>query len=356
MSNIIELFKSTANCFSMNEAQEGEKDQNGWISLIALGIIVALGAASYFSRRENRASSSSALVPCVGAAVSDVTKITFRELVRELETLDNDALHGILELLPEETLSAFARVSPHLEYMGNDPILWRGSALKDRFPLLKNIFDKEAWGRIVNLNTLDGVSFEGEEEFSLRSAVDALRDIHHLKVEGDAGYTIITMPRGMTINKLKALIARFVAEGKFPGNARQRNPGFTFFWNHISEVYGNIFVDKPYTFVISNFVQEGSRGKSYNVQRASVTAAGGCELPQVLEAMTLLFLTYVASGERQESLYGDAPRTFTRCLERINNNVLAIGVFTSAGLIVYDCFAIDSFGGAGGAGGARKFF
>ena len=342
MSNsIMRLFEIAESCSLMNATQEDGEDQNSWISPIALGVIGSLGAVSYFNRRENRASSSSALV--------------LREPTL-FETLDNDALHGILELLPEETLSAFARVSTPLEYMGNHPILWRGSALKDRFPLLKNIFDKEAWGRIVNLNTLDGVSFEGEEEFSLRSAVDALRDIHHLKVEGDAGYTIITMPRGMTINKLKALIARFVAEGKFPGNARQRNPGFTFFWNHISEVYGNIFVDKPYTFVISNFVQEGSRGKSYNVQRASVTAAGGCELPQVLEAMTLLFLTYVASGERQERLYGDAPRTFTRCLERINNNVLAIGVFTSAGLIVYDCFAIDSFGGAGGAGGARKFF
>ncbi len=341
MSNsIMRLFEIAESCSLMNATQEDGEDQNSWISPIALGVIGSLGAVSYFNRRENRASSSSALV--------------LREPTL-FETLDNDALHGILELLPEETLSAFARVSTPLEYMGNHPILWRGSALKDRFPLLKNIFDKEAWGRIVNLNTLDGVSFEGEEEFSLRSAVDALRDIHHLKVEGDAGYTIITMPQGMTINKLKVLIARFVAEGKFSGNAEQSDPGFTLFVNRISEVYGNVSVDKPYTFAISNSVQAGSRFRSYTVQRDSVRAEG-CELPQVLEAMTLLFLTYVASGERQERLYGVPAWTFIlfmRCLERIDNNYsLVIGGFSSAGLIVCNDIDCDFIG----AGGARKFF
>ena len=230
--------------------------------------------------------------------------------------------------------------------------LWRESNLKERFPLLKNIFNEYSWPQEITANLTD-VSFEGFS-YNPKSAVAALRDIHRLQVEGNAGYTIITMPKGITINKVMACIAKLAAQGKFPTKAGQVHPGFRDFWGRISTDLGEIATLQSYAFAISNSVFQGSRNRSYAAQRSSVRAEG-CELPQVIEVITLLFLTYIASGERQERLYGAAPSwEFTRCLELINGyDPLVVGGFAPSGLCGYNsCFDDDG----DGAGVARKFF
>ena len=233
---------------------------------------------------------------------------------------------------------------------GKNP-LWRESNLKERFPLLKNIFNECSWPGEIKVNLAD-VSFEGFS-YNPKSAVAALRDIHRLEVEDDAGYTIITMPKGITLNKVMACIATLAAEGKFPTEEIQKHPGFRWFWDRVSTDLGSIAVSQPYTFAISNSVLEESRDKTYDAQRSSVMA-GGCELPQVIEAITFLFLTYVASGERQERLCNTKTQhTYMRCLERIKDAApLFVGGFAPSGLGVSNCFDIDY----DGAGGVRKFF
>ncbi len=51
------------------------------------------------------------------------------------------------------------------------------------------------------------LSRRSKSRVSGRLQYTALQAIHHLKVEGDAGYTIITMPRGMTIDFLHNLFS-----------------------------------------------------------------------------------------------------------------------------------------------------
>ena len=289
--------------------------------------------------------SSLALGPYAGAAQSGPPEF---DLLDPFKALPDELMLNIFKHFTGKELAKIAHTSKQFASLVKDYDLWKASELKCRCPLLKTIFDKEAWGQIINLEALDGMSFEGAGPFNPVSAFKALKDIHRLQVEGDAGYTIITMPQGMTINKLKSIIARLAAEGKFQAAEGQKDPGFRYFWNRISEELGDMPVNESYTFVISNSVLSESRYKSYGVQRDRVMAAG-CELPQLLEAMTLLFLTYMASGVR---LCGEVPWTFMRCLERIGSTPLAIGAFSSAGLIVHDTFD----GPSDGAGGVRKFF
>ena len=332
MSNsIMKLFEIAESCSLMNATQEDGEDQNSWISPIALGVIGALGAVYYFSNR-------------TGVTEIDAQKPN----ASPFDALPDELMLNIFKHFTGKELAKIAPTSKKFELLVKDYDLWKASELKCRFPLLKNIFDKEAWGRIVNLNTLDGVSFEGAGPFNPVSAFKALKDIHRLKVEGDAGYTIITMPQGMTINKLKSIIARLAAEGKFPGNAQQRDPGFDYFDNRISKELGDMPVNESYTFVISNSVLSECRNIPYLIQRYRVIGAG-CELPQLLEAMTLIFLTYMASGVL---LCGEAPLTYMDCLERIDDSSTAIGGSSYAGLCVYRLFG----DGCLGAGGARKFF
>ena len=60
-------------------------------------------------------------------------------------------------------------------------------------------------------------------------------------------------------------------------------------------------------------------------------------LPGVLPAATLAFLTYMSSPEGQPPtrLYGNEPWTYTRCSEQIDGYNLVVGGFAPAGPLAY---------------------
>ncbi len=272
------------------------------------------------------------------------------ETVAKTDVLPDEIMFKIFDCLTEKQLSQVALVNKRFQVLSEDWRFWEVSKLPYRFPWIKNVFIRTIWNDLRISSNDFGLSFEVtnpvDAKASALSAKAAVKDIYRLKVEGDVGYTIITMPRDFTIDKLKTIIADFVKNNKFPSAFEQETPGFRYFWDKVSPRIGGVAVAESYTFAISNSILTASRYTSYEVQKTLVNDVNGCELPQGLEAMTLLFLTYVASGEKQERL---CSQTCMGCLEQINNYSLVVGGFALDGLEVY------GGGCSEGAGVVRKF-
>jgi hypothetical protein len=153
-----------------------------------------------------------------------------------------------------------------------------------------------------------------------RKAISVLkRCLSSLPIEGNAGLTLLAIPKGLTFNKLIML-----AISPKEGNINE----FRYIWS--SNEIGDIPVDKTYWIVITNNVFNGSRNLSVDDQKALVNKIG-CEMPQVLEATVLLVVTFMGSGKR---LYNDDPRTYTRCTEQVCGYKLVVGGFSPDGVSV----------------------
>ena len=81
------------------------------------------------------------------------------------------------------------------------------------------------------------------------------------EIEGDAGITVLTIPKGLTFNTLV----------KLAGSPKVGNtPKFRYIWDRISSEIGDIPVDKTYRIVITNNVFKKSRNLSVSDQKALV--------------------------------------------------------------------------------------
>lgn len=248
----------------------------------------------------------------------------------------------IFSYLSGNELGRSCRVSKQWHTLASMPILWNALDLRKLSPSLK-VFDELDWTTHIDLSSLN-LSIADAPPSDKRKEIPVLkRLLSSLSIEGNSGVTLLTIPKGLTLNKLVKL-----ARSPKLGNATNFKP----IWNRITEELGDIPVDKTYRIVITNNVFEASRNLSVNA-RKNLVHKSGCEMPSILEASTLLVVTYMSSQQR---LYNDNPRTYTLCLGQVDGYPLIVGGFAPAGLVVdYD----DDFSCAGvnlGVGGAlRKF-
>ena len=163
-----------------------------------------------------------------------------------------------------------------------------------------------------------------------------------MHVEGGLGVTLLTMPKGLTFNKLIQF-------------ARDENVPIAYVWPSIFEILGNRGVTATQIAVITNSIFQGSRNSSVTAQQALVKGMG-CEMPDMLTVATLAIATYKNSpvGVPPTRLYpdGDPNWTFTRCKETIEGWHLVVGGFAPSGLRVADDDDDNDFFGVGGQ---RKF-
>ena len=217
--------------------------------------------------------------------------------------------------------------------------------LKKMFPKLE-VIDEAVWETHVDLTAL-GMSVKDASPIDANT-ISVLKALFaSLQVEGDAGITLLTMPRGLTLNKLVKLAA-------FP---KQGNEAKFRYIEEALKAFGNAPVDKTYRVAITNSVLKGSRRLPVDKQHELVKGMG-CEMPGVLPAATLAILTYMSSrGASPIRLFSDKPCTYTWCAEKIGGRNLSVGGFNQAGLLVSDgrgdTFLTDQ--GIYGVGGMRKF-
>jgi hypothetical protein len=119
-----------------------------------------------------------------------------------------------------------------------------------------------------------------------------------------------------------------------------RKAKFEIYGNEVRRELGAQSPRNPYWVLMTRDVLPGSRGKTYGAQKALVAAHASrlnlpYEMPDALSAATAILLHHARTGER---LYTDAPWTYTRCQEKVDNNrypvPVVVGGFSSGGLYV----------------------
>jgi hypothetical protein len=140
-----------------------------------------------------------------------------------------------------------------------------------------------------------------------------------------------------------------------------RSTKYRFYDSDIQAVLGTRSPGGSYWILMTRDVIEGSRSKRYAIQKALIAAHARetglpYVLPSALEAATAILSHYVRSGER---LYTDAPWTYTRCQELINNEYpVIVGGFSLGGLAInyfYYCYDGSRDSDTRGVASLRKF-
>ncbi len=190
--------------------------------------------------------------------------------------------------------------------------------LRARFPSL-TIIDKEDWENNVDLKALN-MSVSDLLPLNRDKIIPILEDFSSLPIENDAGITVLTLPKNLTLNKLMK-IAVSPKKGKV---AKLEHV-----WEKILQEIGDIPVDKSYRVVISNNILKGTRGlDSFHPEEHA-----GCEAPKAIEIAALFIQTYMSSGK---TLYLNDPTAYTRCKEGINDDwQVVVGGAASEGLYMH---------------------
>lgn len=191
--------------------------------------------------------------------------------------------------------------------------------LKALFPKL-NIIDDAVWKAHADMAAY---GLDADHAIDLHAAIRNLHEMFRtLKIEGDASITLLKMPKGLTLNKLLAIISKPL----------QGNP---IGCRNILEASVNLFGDSPitesYTVAITDSVLKESRKLSVSAQQELVQKHG-CNMPALLEMMALTLMTYVSSSEEPpKRLFGSS---YSRVVEKIRSYNLVVGSFSPSGLNV----------------------
>ncbi len=236
----------------------------------------------------------------------------FHAIAEDLTTnLPEELVLAIFAYLDLPALVSVSQVNKLWRQLSGDRFLWK-AVLKSICPRLQ-IFDDVDLAAHIDLAAY-GLSVDGASP--LRLMIPHLRRCPSLPVEGEAGITLLTIPKGLTLNKLIKL-ARSPQQGK--------STRFGYNWDRILYEIGDIEVAKTYHIVITNNIFEGSRGKTVAEQR-DLVGHHGCEMPRTLEQAFLLAITHIMKGKR---LYTDDPWTYSCCEEQILESHVLVGGFGS---------------------------
>jgi hypothetical protein len=144
-----------------------------------------------------------------------------------------------------------------------------------------------------------------------------------------------------TLNRLGELIQR-------PSHGGHRTE-YRYCDSDVERELGNQPSRGSYWLLMTRDALPGSRRQGYADQKALVAGYASREsmpyaLPSVLEAATAILMHHAREGER---LFGDDPRTYTRCQEVVDGYPTVVGGFASSGLGVSSSSRYDddsSFG------------
>lgn len=226
---------------------------------------------------------------------------------------DELALNIFQKLAPPD-LGRAASVNWAWNRMTSDHSLWTKEHLKKWFPSLR-IIDKAEWEKYANLKEL-GISFETSPNLTypqyVSKIIPALRQFSRLPVEGSKGFTLLTIPKGLTLRKLKTL-----AEAPKEGN---RLASFGLILADVGEdFWDRPILEESYQILISNSILEQSSNMSASDQAGFLQLMGGYTLPFALEVATLIILSYIRSpAEAPLLLFGDESEICSRTIEDLD--------------------------------------
>lgn len=260
-----------------------------------------------------------------------------------LQRSNRDILLLVFRRLHPNDLLRVCKVCRLWNEVGSQDPLWRSFHISEVFS--DPVIDQRVWEHYIELEEY-GLVFEKKGRLCHENKQHYI-DVDHMGSEVERGqrFTILTLPKGLSVNKIIA----FTGATK-QGNATQ----FEYINAKFIEDYGDEELPETITIAITNGVFEGSRNESVAEHIVRVIRLK-CEMPEVLTVMALAMMRFISSDPNAPvRLYGDDPTTATRCLEKVAGRFRALfGYFAPGGPNVnYDDYVDENHG----VGGVRKFF
>jgi hypothetical protein len=168
-----------------------------------------------------------------------------------------------------------------------------------------------------------------------------LNALNLLNTQGNAGMTYIELPKGITSRMLCDLLAKAMGKGRGSGFVIDKFP----------REYWDYPIRKPYAFSITNTGIEGSLEKSIN-QKIEILRINGCEMPDGIEQISLLALTYILTKEKfgkGDYLYSNISNVRYSSVW-VGDQDFEIGCFSDEGIDIYKGYCTNH-----GVGAVRRF-
>ena len=236
-------------------------------------------------------------------------------------TFPSDILVEIFGYLSPKELGQACRVCKLWNALASQERLWNAIDLKKLFPKL-SIIDEKVWKDHVDL-VKSGLSFDDAQPLKKRAAILELKRLFAvLKVEDDAGITLMTIPKGLSFDKLAPLAG-------CPIMSEKSIDRYT--WTQLMQDLGDITAQKTYRVAITtNIIVNTTDMRSYEQQDLVNTL--GCEKPKMIEVMALAILTLSSSSAQSplRLLF----QLQTRCSEKTEEYSMVVGNFTPSSLRV----------------------
>lgn len=191
-----------------------------------------------------------------------------------------------------------------------------GRLFEKKFTVYK--MDIPVWTQCVNLAT-HGLFFAAIPTKS--KVIEELRKCRHWQVESDVvngsnpGITILDIPQGLSINKLKSFVPDLIAMD-----------------SEIKNTYGAYEVEKAYTVIIANNVLQKTSSQTAQEQSNNLQEYGA-QFPRLIEVITLFVMNFLYSGKKLYlSNEATMQASLTHCEEKVpgnSNQHLSVGPFRS---------------------------
>ena len=204
--------------------------------------------------------------------------------------------------------------------------------LYERVTLINEAVWEECFGT-QNLASR-GIDFEGLVPADARRLMEAVVCVLRVPTEAAAdgsssGVAVITIPRGLTWNKLRQLVEDPIDPTKATT--------IEYMSTTVRQEFSELPVPRTHFCVVTESVVVGSRNQT-EAEQTRIVKQLGCQKPSALSLAAVIFLSHISV--RVETLYGRSveggPCTYSRCGERASNNLLLVvgGFAPAAGLCV----------------------
>lgn len=228
-----------------------------------------------------------------------------------------DIVFHVHELLSHKDTARSSQVCHLWKKIANDPRIWINSNLERVFSKKLSIIDGHIWHAHINCPKFGlSVELSPTEKVTLKiCAITIIKKFNvNLKVEKDQGFTLLTIPKGLTLNKLKK-----IAEAPIKGNS--------FYIADMSGVlkeFGEVITERVYQIVITNNVLVESKSKNTKII-LDYYKKFEIEIPSLLEVAALCSLTYITSFPPIRLF----PRGefYTICSDKVPDRVTLLGDF-----------------------------
>lgn len=216
-----------------------------------------------------------------------------------------------------------ALVCKQWDRVSGDSSFWTYGSVRKLFREFKVLnFNKSVWEFYADVNAL-GLDFSDYKSlgffliFKEVGRFFAQLKEKNLHVVGDAGVTVLTMPKNLSFDVLE----KFVTNPKVGSPVRINMEFF-------AKKFREETVKETYRIIITNDILSSTRSARKDILKKIVREQLGMEFPKALEAATLAAMMYIISGDLKVRFFGCNPDfTYTYCLEKLDTDHLLLGGF-----------------------------